>query len=341
MKSVAYIIILTSTYLLSCGKSKPQQNDYAPTNLTLSISISTDNSGLIECMAKATNAVSYEFDFGNGIYQTSSTGSTTYKYPASGSYTVAVTAKSPTGLTSKTTKDILISRSTTLVWSDEFDVAGSPSSSKWGYDLGTGSGGWGNNELEYYTDRAINASVANGVLKITAIKENFNGSAYTSARLLSKGKYSFKYGKMEVRAKLPIGSGTWPAAWMLGNNITTASWPACGEIDVMEHKGNDVNKIYGTLHYPGRSGGNADGSTKIITNATSDFHVYSVEWTSSLIQIAVDGVVFHSYTNTSSSPFNQEFFIILNVAMGGTFGGSIDPAFSSASMEVDYVRVYQ
>jgi beta-glucanase (GH16 family) len=144
-----------------------------------------------------------------------------------------------------------------------------------------------------------------------------------------------------VRAKIPVGQGTWPAIWMLGNNINTVSWPACGEIDIMEHLGRDLNKIYATLHYPGRSGGNADGNSKIISNATTAFHIYTLEWTSSLIKISVDGDLIHSVVNSSSIPFNQNFFLIMNIAMGGNFGGPVDPAFTNASMEIDYVRVYQ
>ena len=144
-----------------------------------------------------------------------------------------------------------------------------------------------------------------------------------------------------MRAKLPAGIGTWPAIWMLGSNISTTAWPACGEIDIMEHKGSQLNKIYGTLHHPGHSGGNADGGTVTVTNASTEFHKYTAEWSASSIKFLVDDVVFYTFANTSSLPFNQNFFIILNVAMGGTFGGAVDPAFSSAAMEIDYVRVYQ
>jgi beta-glucanase (GH16 family) len=177
-------------------------------------------------------------------------------------------------------------------------------------------------------------------LQIKAIKETFNGGTYTSARLLSKNKFSFKYGRVEVSAKLPAGVGTWPAIWMLGNNINTAPWPACGEIDIMEHLGRDLNKIYGTLHYPGRSGSTADGSTKVISNATTAFHKYSLEWSAASIKISVDDQLIHMVPNSAALPFNQEFFFILNVAMGGNFGGPVDPAFTSAAMEIDYIRVY-
>lgn len=225
---------------------------------------------------------------------------------------------------------------TNLVWSDEFDTNGAPDATKWGYDLG--AGGWGNGEAQNYTNTAANATVTGGNLVITAIK---TGSNYTSARLKSENKFEFTYGKVEVRAKLPTGGGTWPAIWMLGENYATNTWPACGEIDIMEHKGNEPNVIHGTLHYPGNSGGNGNGNTTTITNASSQFHVYKTVWSPSTIQIFVDDVLFHSVANTSALPFNDDFFIILNVAMGGTFGGAIDPAFTQSAMEIDYVRVYQ
>jgi beta-glucanase (GH16 family) len=212
---------------------------------------------------------------------------------------------------------------------------------KWGYDIGTGSGGWGNNEQQYYTNRSDNVIVQNGLLKITLKKENYSGSSYTSTRMLTANKFSFKYGIVEARAKLPAGGGTWPAIWTLGANINTAGWPACGEMDIMEHQGNDLNRIFGTLHYPGRSGGSADGSSRIISNASTEFHIYKLEWTAASIKIFVDDVLFHTVANSSSLPFNHNFFIIMNVAMGGSFGGAVDPNFNSASMEVDYIRVYQ
>jgi beta-glucanase (GH16 family) len=263
----------------------------------------------------------------------------TYKYPASGTYTVNVVAKSAGGQTASKSIQVTVTVVLSLVWSEEFTAAGAPDPSKWGYDIG--AGGWGNNELEYYTNRLNNASVSGGTLKIIAQKEAYNGSAYTSARILTKDKFSFKYGKIEVSARLPAGMGTWPAIWMLGNNISTVPWPGCGEIDIMEHVGSQLNKIFGTLHYPGHSGSNGDGSTVVISNATTAFHKYSMEWNSANIKFSVDDVTFYSFTNTGTLPFNQNFFIILNVALGGNFGGPVDPAFTSAAMEVDYIRIYQ
>jgi len=228
---------------------------------------------------------------------------------------------------------------TNLVWSDEFNTDGAPDTAKWGYDIG--AGGWGNGEAQYYTNSSNNVIVQGGSLKITAKAQNLSGSNYTSARLKSENKFEFKYGKVEVRAKLPAGGGTWPAIWMLGENYATNTWPACGEIDIMEHKGNEPNKIHGSLHYPGNFGGNANTNTTMITGASTQFHVYKAVWSPNSIKIYVDNVLFHTVANSGSLPFNANFFLILNVAMGGTFGGTIDPAFSQSAMEVDYVRVYQ
>jgi beta-glucanase (GH16 family) len=339
MRSMPFYILAILLGLFSCSKkSEPAPQNPAPSNLVVNANVSTDNSGNVSFTATATNAVSYEYDFGNGIFQTAPTGIVTYQYPNGGTYTVNVTAKGSGGQTISKSLQVTVATALGLVWSDEFNTNGAPDPAKWGYDLG--GGGYGNNELEYYTNRPENVIVENGVLKIKAIKENYNGSAYTSARLLSKGKFEFKYGKVEVSAKLPAGVGTWPAIWMLGANANTVGWPDCGEIDIMEHRGNELNKIFGTFHYPGHSGGNADGGTKMISNATTAFHKYSLDWSASVIRIYVDDQLVHSLANSASVPFNHDFCFILNVAMGGTFGGTIDPNFSNATMEVDYIRVY-
>jgi beta-glucanase (GH16 family) len=228
---------------------------------------------------------------------------------------------------------------TNLVWFDEFDVNGAPNPLKWTYDLGNNNG-WGNSELQTYTQSPSNVIVDGGVLKITAKKE---GSGYTSARLKTEGLYKFTYGKVEVRAKLPAGAGTWPAIWMLGANYSTPgnAWPASGEIDIMEQKGFEPTKIHATLHYPGNSGGNANTNVTTVANTATEFHVYSVIWSPTTIKFYVDGVQFHSFNNSAAVPFNHDFFLILNVAMGGTFGGPVDPAFTQSTMEVDYVKVYR
>ncbi|WP_395052457.1 family 16 glycosylhydrolase [Flavobacterium sp.] len=228
---------------------------------------------------------------------------------------------------------------TNLVFSDEFNTDGAPDSTKWSYDLG--AGGWGNSESQAYTSNSGNVIVQGGNLKITAKAEAVTGANYTSARLKSENKFEFTYGKIEFRAKLPTGGGTWPALWSLGQNYATNMWPACGEIDVMEHKGNTPNVIYGTLHYPGVSPGGGNSNNTTIANVSSQFHVYKAIWTPTSVKIYVDDVLFHSVANSASLPFNSDFFLIMNVAMGGTFGGAIDPAFVQSTMEVDYVRVYQ
>lgn len=336
------IVILASILGLftSCGKSSPSPDTKpAPTELVVVANVASDNSGNVNFTASAKNASSYDYDFGNGIFQNTTTGALTYRYPASGNYTVTVTAKnSGPGKITKSV-NITVTVTSSLIWSDEFNGNGAPDPAKWGYDIGNNNG-WGNSELEYYTNRPENVVQSGGVLKINAIRENFSGYSFTSARILTKGKFNMKYGKVEISAKLPSQVGSWPALWMLGSDIETNPWPGCGEIDIMEYRGYEPNKIFGTFHYPGHSGGNADGATKVISNATTEFHKYGLEWTPQIIKISVDDVVYKTLQNSSAVPFNHDFFFIMNVAMGGTFAGSVDPSVNGATMEVDYIRVY-
>ncbi|WP_111708547.1 glycoside hydrolase family 16 protein [Lutibacter citreus] len=227
----------------------------------------------------------------------------------------------------------------TLVWSDEFDTDGAPDAANWTYDLG--AGGWGNGEAQTYTDNAENVAVSDGVLKITA-KADGNGG-YTSARLKTEGLQSFKYGRIEVSAKLPASQGTWPAIWMLGDNFSTVGWPACGEIDIMEQTGADKNTSLGTLHWLDLASSTkaSYGETTAIENVSTEFHTYSLEWTENSVKILVDDVQFYSLTNNEDLPFNENFFMIFNIAMGGSLGGDIDQAFTEDSMIIDYIRVYQ
>jgi len=231
-----------------------------------------------------------------------------------------------------------------LVWADEFNEDGSPCSENWTYDVGNGSGGWGNQEVQYYRKNdPDNVIVADGVLKITAKKEVYLGYPYTSTRLKSQGKFNFTYGKLEVRAKLPKSQGTWPAIWMLGSNFPTVGWPSCGEIDIMEQKGAEKNRVLGTCHWLNSSNNaNANHSDNtLISNASSEFHVYTLEWDKNKITMHLDNVKYYELTLNSNLPFHSDFFIILNIAMGGTLGGVIDPAFTEDVMEIDYIRVYQ
>ncbi len=231
-----------------------------------------------------------------------------------------------------------------LVWADEFDVDGPPCDANWQYDIGTGENGWGNGELQYYTDRPENIIVEDGLLKIRAVRENLNGSEYTSARINSKDLYEFEYGRVEIRAKLPTGGGTWPALWLLGADIDTNPWPGAGEIDMMEHIGNQQDRIFSTLHFEGMSGADGPGDSFIVDGVSEEFHVYEMIWTPAQIRLIVDGNINFIFFISGEIPtvtYNKEFFFLMNVAMGGSFGGNIDPNFQESTMEVDYIRVYQ
>lgn len=235
-----------------------------------------------------------------------------------------------------------------IVWSDEFNYNGYPDSSKWGYDIGTGNGGWGNLEAQYYTNRLDNAKVEDGSLVITAKKEEMGGCDYTSARLVTRNKGDFKYGYIEVKAKLAGGSGAWPAIWMLPTDYVYGGWPASGEIDIMEYVGNRPNQILGTCHTERYHGGNGKGTTIRRQSVETEFHRYGLEWTEDKIIFLFDGEPYYTYVNPKYSennyksyPFDQNFHILLNVAMGGNLGGNIGSDFTESSMYVDYVRVYQ
>jgi beta-glucanase (GH16 family) len=233
----------------------------------------------------------------------------------------------------------------TITMQDEFDQDGAPNSSIWTYDIG--GNGWGNNELQYYTDRSQNVAVQNGYLIITAEKENFEEASYTSARILSKGLFEQAYGRFEARIKLPWGQGIWPAFWLLGGDIDTNNWPNCGEIDIMEYRGQNPTTVLGTVHGPGYSGGESISKSYSLTNDRFDtgFHVFGIEWTPDYINYYVDDVLYNQITPedvTGEWVFNKPFFIIINLAVGGSFVGSpnAETVFPQ-TMLVDYVRVYQ
>ena len=241
----------------------------------------------------------------------------------------------------------LISSEWKLVWSDEFNDEGLPDSTKWNYDAG--GDGWGNNELEYYTaNRPENARVANGNLVITARKEKWKNRDYTSARLVTKGKGDWKYGRIEVRAKLPKGLGTWPAIWMLGSP-TPLKWPDDGEIDIMEHVGFDPGVIHASIHC--KKYNHVIGTQKTaVTNVPDcmdNFHVYTVEWNADSLSVLVDEKKYFIFKNEHSSydawPFDQPMHLLLNIAFGGNWGGQkgVDDTILPQQMLVDYVRVYQ
>ena len=245
-----------------------------------------------------------------------------------------------------------------LVWSDEFDGSGIIDTSKWHHQHQLPAGGsWFNGEQQHYTDRITNSYVNNGHLHIVAKKEVFSDQGvtknYTSARLNSK--FSFTYGRVEVMAKLPSGDGTWPAIWMLGKNIIetgayfssshgTTSWPACGEIDIMEHWGHNQNYIQSATHTTSSFGNTINHGGLTASDVSNTFHLYAMEWTSNELKFSLDSNVFYTYEpfpkNLQNWPFDQEQYLLLNIAMGSSWF-TIDPFFNSSKMEVDYVRVYQ
>lgn len=238
----------------------------------------------------------------------------------------------------------------TLIWSDEFDKDGAPDESKWGYDIG--GSGWGNNELQYYTQEE-NAWVEDGKLVIEARKEEKEGMDYTSARLITKGKGDWLYGKIEVCAKLPQGRGTWPAIWMLPTDWEYGSWPASGEIDIMEHVGYNQDTIHASVHTQSYNhiANTQKTATTYLEGVSEDFHVYSLIWLPDKIEILIDGESYFTFKpedykqNPSYKewPFDKKMHLLLNVAVGGNWGGAegVDPQVYPQRMEVDYVRVYQ
>jgi len=235
-----------------------------------------------------------------------------------------------------------------MVWNDEFNYTGLPASDKWGYDVG--GGGWGNNELQYYTNaRSENARVENGNLIIEARKEQYEGREYTSARLVTRQKGDWLYGRFEAYAKLPSGRGTWPAIWMLPTNWVYGNWPKSGEIDIMEYVGYDPGVVHGSIHTEAYNHvlGTQKTATYSVPDAETAFHLYALEWTPEKIDIYVDNNKYFTFTNEHKDyktwPFDQVFHLILNIAVGGNWGGvqGVDPNIWPQKMYVDYVRVYQ
>jgi beta-glucanase (GH16 family) len=243
-----------------------------------------------------------------------------------------------------------------LLWSQEFNEAAGtlPNSKYFGFELG--GGGWGNKELQWYTDESVKTN-GEGQLVITASKippvsdddlpfNCFGDCQYFSGRISTQKKLSFQYGRLEARIQMPTGEGVWPAFWLLGNNITAKSWPTCGEIDIVELRGREPNYAIATAHGPGYSGVNGKTAVKTIGQSLADgFHTYAIEWAANKITWYLDGKLFHTVSSTTVKPksyvFNQSFFLILNMAMGGDFdGGRLDTSIEKAEMKIDYLRYY-
>lgn len=246
-----------------------------------------------------------------------------------------------------------VARSTNLVLSEEFNTDGAPNPAVWGFDIGTGENGWGNNELQYYTDRPENVTIQNGVLLITAQEESFQGSQYTSARLLTKDLFEQQYGRFEARIRLPFGQGIWPAFWMLGADIDENPWPGAGEIDIMEYRGQEPTVLIGSVHGPGYNGGDAISKEYILENDRFDtgFHIFGIEWGPDFVNFYVDDVLYNQITPEDVDEetdgegvwvFNKPFYILMNLAVGGTFVGSPNAETQfPQTMLIDYVRVYE
>jgi beta-glucanase (GH16 family) len=251
----------------------------------------------------------------------------------------------------ETNEEQTVTTFTNIVFEDNFDTDGPIDESTWNYELGVGidnglPSGWGNNELQYYTDRPENIKVEGGMLHITALQESFQGAAYTSARITTKNKVEQQYGRIEARMQLPWGQGLWPAFWMLGSNIDEVPWPQCGEIDIMEYRGQDPSTLIGSVHGPGYSAGQAVSKEYNLPNDRFDtgFHIFGIEWGPDYINFYVDDVLYNQITPEDVDGewvFDHPFYLLLNVAVGGDFVGPVGAnTVFPQTLLVDYVRIY-
>lgn len=353
---------------ISCSKDDSPDSSGDPTNLEVAININEDGSGVVEFVITAENATNYEINTGEpgseiiGI----SNGTFSYTYSETGVYLVEIKAFGSSGRFLRIFREItvivgdqtgpidgsdgyitpLTYDGMTMIWQDEFNGS-ALNETYWNYELGTGNNGWGNNELQYY--RRENTTVTDGFLIIEARRENFQGRSYTSSRLTTQDKFDFRFGRIDIRAKLPKGQGMWPALWMLGDNFSTVGWPRCGEIDIMEIVGGGEGRddvTYGTIHWDDNgSTASFGGSTQLTTGIFNDrFYVFTITWNPTRIEWYLNDVRFHSVDITPAelSEFQNEFFFIFNVAVGGNWPGSPNSStIFPQQMVVDYVRVFQ
>lgn len=368
VKSI-FKLFLPTLFLIfiACEDDSPTAAD-DPANLSVEVTVAEDKSGQVDLTATAQNTVEYHFYMGDGqstepIINT--TGEISYTYEASGVYLIETRAYGKSGkfLKKETQVSVIVEGSNpddgyttppaydgmTLIWSDEFNGS-ALDETNWTYEIGDGCPnlcGWGNAELQYY--RRENTTVANGYLTIQAKSESFQGRAYTSSRIKTENKFSFKYGRVDIRARLPKDQGLWPALWMLGSNIREVSWPACGEIDIMELVGgpNSDNKVHSTIHWD-NNGTKADYGLSYTLDEgifNDKFHVFSMIWDANQIKCFVDDqepFFTVDITPAALSEFQNNFFFIFNVAVGGRWPGSPDGTTSfPQEMVVDYVRVFQ
>ena len=329
-----------------------------PTNLECTIT-NVDNSGVVEIQATATNENFFTFILMNATDSTiitSTNGSASYSYSSSGTYFIKTRANLTSSQYIERIDSVTVSFSVnntgyttplnypnyTLSWNDEFN--GTLLSNDWTHELGNGNNGWGNNELQYYREQ--NTSLENGYLKITAKQEYYGGKNYTSSRIKTQGNVLHTYGRIDIRAKLPFGQGIWPALWMLGENFPSVGWPSCGEIDIMEMiGGNGYNDrtVHGTAHWESNGHAEYGGSNSLSSGRFADeFHVFSIIWTSSSIVWLRDDIQYQVIDITNLSAFHNNFFFILNLAVGGNWPGSPNAStIFDQTLLVDYIRVFQ
>lgn len=363
-KHMFSLLILTGCLLVSCGdQGGGTPRAVLPANLEVAADQTGEFGQMVDLTATAEHTNYFRFDFGDGSSVVEEkTGMVSHTYSGTGTFTITVQAHSTVTDFISQTLEVSVTapdptqsgyespesyEGYTLKWEDDFE--GSTISDDWTFEIGDAcpnNCGWGNNELEYY--RRENARQENGYLYITARKEDFGGKSYTSSRMITKGKRSFTYGRVDIRAILPQGKGIWPALWMLGSNINEVGWPACGELDMMEMVGgNDGDKtVHGTIHWE-NDGSHASygGSTMLSSGKFADeFHVFSIIWDAQKIVWLLDNVPFKEVDITPEDleEFHRDFFIIFNVAVGGDWPGSPDGTTSfPQQMIVDYIRVFQ
>lgn len=364
-------ILLVSVVLLSCSKETANVPVSLPANLNITVQESSDTDGLVEASATAIMANYFTFEFfgpnGSSEIVRSPDGEASYQYSESGTFQVVVKAHASFEyfIEKETTVTVTLDDplpplgaipttgyatplnypNYNLVWNDEFE--GTSLSSDWAHEIGTGNGGWGNNELQYY--RPENTEVRDGYLIIKAKKENYMGQSYTSSRIVTQGTQSFQYGRIDIRAALPFGKGLWPALWMLGDSFSSIGWPSCGEIDIMELVGGGPgkdNRVHGTVHWD-NNGTKADfGCSNILSEGifAEEFHVFSIVWDANSITWYRDDIQYCAIdiTPPALSEFQEPFFFIFNVAVGGDWPGSPNETTQfPQQMVVDYVRVFQ
>ncbi|MBW6497944.1 MAG: glycoside hydrolase family 16 protein [Bacteroidales bacterium] len=350
--------------LISCNAEEGPENNGIPTYLQIIISHSENDPGSIKIEANARNAVKYELYVNSetDLAATNTTGTFEYTFSETGTYEIHIKAYGSSGkfITGKREVEIKFPVSVNqgfvtpleyegyeLVWHDEFE-GNALNINDWVYEVGDGCPnlcGWGNNELQYY--RAQNASVSGSTLIIEARNETIQNKNYTSARIKTQGRQSFQYGRIDIRALLPVGQGIWPALWMLGNDITSVGWPKCGEIDIMEMIGGNgrEKEVHGTVHFDNNGHQHTGGTYTLATGTFADeYHVFTIIWDEEYIRWFVNDNKFYEVDITPDhlSEFHQEFYLIFNLAVGGNWPGNPDSStVFPQQMKVDYVRVFQ